>query len=97
MAGVVMFNYYRWFPESKIIFMAHTKPLVTQQMEACTSYAAFDLSDVVLLTGETPASKRKKIWSEKRVFFCTPQILKNDLEKGRFGCSSDFPPVFTGC
>lgn len=78
-----MFNFYRWFPDSKIIFMAHTKPLVTQQMGACTSYAAFSDSDVVTLTGDTPAAKRKQIWAEKRVFFVTPQILKNDLEKGR--------------
>ncbi|CDS13138.1 hypothetical protein LRAMOSA05321 [Lichtheimia ramosa] len=33
-AAVVMFNYWRWFPQSKVIFMASTKPLVAQQI-AC--------------------------------------------------------------
>lgn len=31
-AAVIMYNYYRWFPEGKIIFMAHSKPLVMQQV-----------------------------------------------------------------
>lgn len=34
-AAVVMYNFYRWYPNSKIIFLAPTKPLVTQQIEAC--------------------------------------------------------------
>ena len=31
-AAVIMYNYFRWFPEGKIIFMAHSKPLVMQQV-----------------------------------------------------------------
>jgi superfamily II DNA or RNA helicase len=34
-AAVVMFNYFRWFPNGKIVFLAPTKPLVNQQIEAC--------------------------------------------------------------
>ena len=34
-AAVVMFNYYRWFPAGIVIFMAPTRPLVTQQIGAC--------------------------------------------------------------
>ena len=31
-AAVVMFNYYRWYPDGKVVFLAPTKPLVTQQV-----------------------------------------------------------------
>ncbi|KAM0842711.1 hypothetical protein ACQ4PT_058168 [Festuca glaucescens] len=34
-AAVVMYNYFRWFPEGKIVFTAPSRPLVTQQIEAC--------------------------------------------------------------
>jgi superfamily II RNA helicase len=33
-AAVIMYNYYRWF-RGKIIFLAPTKPLVNQQIDAC--------------------------------------------------------------
>lgn len=34
-AAVVMYNYHRWYPKNKIVFMAHSKPLVAQQVQAC--------------------------------------------------------------
>lgn len=33
--AVVMYNYYNWFPDGKVVFIAPTKPLVDQQREAC--------------------------------------------------------------
>ena len=32
-AAVVLYNYYRWFPTGKVIFMAPTLPLVSQQVK----------------------------------------------------------------
>ncbi len=34
-AAVVMYNFYRWFPSGKVIFVAPTRPLVMQQAQAC--------------------------------------------------------------
>lgn len=33
--AVVMYNYYSWFSQGKVVFIAPTKPLVDQQREAC--------------------------------------------------------------
>jgi len=37
----VMYNYWRWFPDGQIIFMAPTKPLVAQQKNALASSQMF--------------------------------------------------------
>lgn len=50
-AAVVMYNFYRWYPTGKIIFMAPTKPLVAQQIHACYKIMGFDSQDVCEMTG----------------------------------------------
>ncbi|KAL5535453.1 MPH1 [Sanghuangporus sanghuang] len=81
-AGVIMLNYYRWFPEGRIFFVAPTKPLVAQQISACHEVCGIPGSDAALLTGEVPKSKRSGILSQKRVIYMTPQTLVNDLASG---------------
>ncbi|KAF5312582.1 hypothetical protein D9619_003333 [Psilocybe cf. subviscida] len=80
-AGVVMLNYYRWFPEGKVVFVAPTKPLVAQQVIACHETCGIPGGDSIEMTGEVAASVRARYWENKRVFFMTPQTLVNDLVK----------------
>ncbi|EQC26413.1 hypothetical protein, variant [Saprolegnia diclina VS20] len=87
-AAVVMYNYYRWFPSGKIVFMAPTKPLVSQQIEACHSVMPIPHDDMAELQGNVPPARRKQLWSTKRVFFCTPQSMQNDIERGNCDVSS---------
>lgn len=79
-AAVLMYNYYRWFPEGQIIFMAPTKPLVSQQVEACHSVVGIPETETAELSGTTPSEVRRGIWQRKRVFYATPQTVENDLE-----------------
>ncbi|KAL1919923.1 uncharacterized protein VTP21DRAFT_1855 [Calcarisporiella thermophila] len=81
-AAVLMYNYYRWFPESKIVFMAPTRPLVAQQIEACYRVCGIPQSETAELTGAQNPESRKSIWREKRVFFLTPQVMQNDIMSG---------------
>ncbi|XP_028638024.1 Fanconi anemia group M protein [Grammomys surdaster] len=81
-AAVVMYNFYRWFPSGKVVFMAPTKPLVTQQMEACFHVMGIPQSHMAEMTGSTQAVNRKEIWSSRRVLFLTPQVMVNDLTRG---------------
>ncbi|GLV39645.1 Fanconi anemia group M helicase [Carabus blaptoides fortunei] len=79
-AAVVMYNFYRWYPMGKIIFMAPTKPLVAQQLDACYNIMAIPNNVTAEITGTKDIGARECIWKEKRVFFITPQILQNDIE-----------------
>ncbi|KAI0307594.1 hypothetical protein B0F90DRAFT_1675089 [Multifurca ochricompacta] len=79
-AGVVMLNFYRWFPEGKVVFVAPTKPLVAQQIDACHKTCGIPGRDAIELTGNNPRAFRSKAWQEKRVFYMTPQTFENDLK-----------------
>ncbi|KAL1892102.1 3'-5' DNA helicase [Sporothrix stenoceras] len=81
-AATVILNFYRWTTDAKMVFVAPTKPLVSQQVEACLNIAGIPKSDTTLLTGETPPALREAEWASKRLFFMTPQTLQNDLSKG---------------
>ena len=50
-AAVVMYNFYRWYPNSKIVFLAPTKPLVTQQIEACYKVMGIPQEHAAEMTG----------------------------------------------
>lgn len=81
-AATIMLNYFRWTKTAKIIFVAPTKPLAAQQVEACMNVAGIPRSQATLLTGEISPALREGEWDKRRLFFMTPQTLQNDLSKG---------------
>lgn len=84
-ASTVMFNWYRWTTTAKIIFMAPTRPLVAQQIEACLGITGLPRHDASVLVSDgplTPAAREEE-WKTKRVFFATPQTVQNDLKSGK--------------
>ncbi|KAI1376320.1 P-loop containing nucleoside triphosphate hydrolase protein [Hypoxylon crocopeplum] len=81
-AATIMLNFFRWMRTAKIIFVAPTKPLVSQQVDACFTIAGIPRSQTTLLTGEISPALRAEEWESKRVFFMTPQTLENDLSSG---------------
>ncbi|CAK7344911.1 unnamed protein product [Dovyalis caffra] len=81
-AAVVMFNYFRWFPDGKIVFAAPSRPLVTQQIEACHNIVGISQEWTIDMTGQVCPSKRACFWKTKRVFFVTPQVLEKDIQSG---------------
>lgn len=81
-AATIMLNWFRWTKTAQIVFVAPTKPLVSQQVEACFGVAGIPRSKTTLLTGNVPPGTRAQEWERKRVFFMTPQTLINDLRSG---------------
>ncbi|KAK8088933.1 dead box helicase [Apiospora hydei] len=81
-AATIMLNFFRWTKTAKIVFVAPTKPLVSQQIDACFNIAGIPRPTTTLLTGEVSPALRAEEWATKRVFFMTPQTLINDLSSG---------------
>jgi ATP-dependent DNA helicase MPH1 len=81
-AATVMLNFFRWTKDAKIVFVAPTKPLVAQQVDACFNIVGIPRSQTTMLTGEQVPALRAEEWADKRVFFMTPQTLENDLSSG---------------
>ena len=50
-AAVVMYNFYRWYPKGKVVFLAPTKPLVTQQIQSCHSVMGIAHERTAEMTG----------------------------------------------
>jgi len=60
-AAVLMYNYYRWYPTGKVIFLAPTKPLVAQQVRACYNIMGIPKEDTTEMTGGMLASSMVKL------------------------------------
>ena len=81
-AATIMLNWFRWTKEAQIVFVAPTKPLVSQQVEACFGIVGIPRSQTTMLTGNVQPAIRAEEWQTKRVFFMTPQTVIHDLKTG---------------
>ncbi|KAL8730783.1 MAG: hypothetical protein Q9166_003853 [cf. Caloplaca sp. 2 TL-2023] len=81
-AATIMLNWFHWTVDAQIVFVAPTKPLVSQQVKACFEIVGIPRSATAMLTGATPPGIRAEEWRSKRVFFMTPQTIVNDLKTG---------------
>ncbi len=67
------------YPQSKVLFLAPTKPLVAQHKESFVKHLKMEPEKLVMLTGEIKPAKRAELWQQAKIVFSTPQGLSNDI------------------
>ena len=72
-------------PDSKVLFLAPSRPLVDQQARYLRMVLDIDAENVVCMTGHDTPENRRSMWSEASVFVMTPQALQNDLVQRSYG------------
>ena len=93
-AADILYNY----RDMKVLVMAPTRPLIMQHRETFHRILKLREKDTTLLTGKTPPSHRRFIWEgEARIFFSTPQLVRNDLIEGRLSLENYGLLVFDEC
>jgi ERCC4-related helicase len=69
--------------DMRVLIMAPTRPLVLQHRASFEKLLNVDEDELVQMTGEIPPEIRQELWSQGRIFFTTPQVVENDIAKGR--------------
>ncbi len=73
----------RLHPESKILLIGPTKPLIDQYLEVFRKHFEISEDKMAVLTGLVSPEKRKKLWNDAKIIFSTPQGLENDIISGK--------------
>ncbi|MEM3079761.1 MAG: DEAD/DEAH box helicase, partial [Thermoproteota archaeon] len=69
-------------PQSKVIFLSPTRPLVLQHLNTFRKILALNPREMEAVTGYIAPNQRVNLWN-KKVVFSTPQVLMNDLLNGK--------------
>jgi len=71
-------------PNSKIIVLAPTRPLINQHYETFLKFLNISEDKFAILTGKILPEHRVGIFSENQILFFTPQTLRNDLVNRKY-------------
>ncbi|MCX6814175.1 MAG: DEAD/DEAH box helicase [Candidatus Aenigmarchaeota archaeon] len=69
------------YPDSRIIVMAPTRPLVNQHYKTFVRSLKIPVEDMVAVTGFIKPEERERLYG-KKLLFATPQVIENDLKSG---------------
>ena len=70
-------------PQSKVMVLAPTRPLVLQHRRAFGEGLRLPESEMATVTGTVAPGDREHLWMRSRVMFATPQTVDNDVRHGR--------------
>jgi len=82
---------------SKIIFLAPTKPLVNQHYKSFLDLTVIPEDNLKVITGTTSPEKRREIWKDLEIAFMTPQVLQNDIISNQYSLENVSLIIFDEC
>lgn len=71
------------YPNSKILFLGPTRPLIDQYFDAFKKNFEIDEDKMAVITGLVSPDKRKDIYEKSTIIFSTPQGIENDIVTSR--------------
>ena len=72
------------YPKARIVILAPTRPLVAQHFKSCLKFLKVNEEDVVFFTGKISPERRINLFLKSQIIISTPQVIKNDVERGRY-------------
>jgi len=82
------------YPDSKILLLAPTKPLVVQHEE---SFIEFLKASTSSLTGAVKLEERIKRWNDSQIICATPQTIESDIIAERYSLEDVSLLIFDEC
>ncbi|MBI4452542.1 DEAD/DEAH box helicase [Candidatus Woesearchaeota archaeon] len=67
------------YPNSKVLFIGPTKPLIDQYFAVFMEHFDISESEMSIFTGMVSPEKRAELWKVSKIIFSTPQGLENDI------------------
>ncbi len=74
----------KYSKKGKVVILAPTRPLISQHESSCKKFLDINEELIAALTGKIPPEKRIQMFHDSSIIISTPQVIKNDLERGRY-------------
>lgn len=69
-------------PDSRVLFVAPTRPLVQQHHKSFLRFMKLPADDMQVVMGTMKPKDRQRLY-DRKIIFATPQTIANDLDSGR--------------